>query len=46
MRKLPFESASFDTMVSTSAIDHFKREGINQALTESARVIKPAAIFN
>lgn len=45
MRKLPFESASFDAIVSAYAVDHLNREGINQALAEAARVIKPGGDF-
>ena len=45
MRKLPFESASFDAIVSCYAVDHLSREGINQTLAESARVLKPGGEF-
>jgi SAM-dependent methyltransferase len=41
MRKLPFEPAAFDAIVSSYAIDHLNREGVQQALTEAARVLKP-----
>jgi ubiquinone/menaquinone biosynthesis C-methylase UbiE len=45
MRKLPFEPATFDAIVSSYAIDHLNREGINQSLTEAARVLKPGGDF-
>jgi len=41
MRKLPFESAVFDAIVSSYAIDHLNREGVQQALSGAARVLKP-----
>ena len=40
MRKLPFEAATFDAVVSSYAIDHLNRDGINQALAETARVVE------
>ncbi|MBL0160607.1 MAG: class I SAM-dependent methyltransferase [Bryobacterales bacterium] len=43
MRKLPFETASFDAIVSSYAVDHLGREGVGQALSEAARVVKPGA---
>jgi len=45
MRKLPFEPATFDAIVSAYAIDHLGREGIPQALAEAARVVKPGGDF-
>lgn len=45
MRKLPFEAASFDAIVSSYAVDHLNREGINQTLAEAARVVKPGGEF-
>ena len=45
MRKLPFPVASFDAAVSAYAIDHLGREGIGQALAETARVVKPGGEF-
>jgi cyclopropane fatty-acyl-phospholipid synthase-like methyltransferase len=45
MRKLPFEAASFDAIVSSYAVDHLNREGISQALAEAARVVKPGGEF-
>ena len=41
MRKLPFEPAAFDAVVSAYAIDHLNRQGTDQALAEAARVVKP-----
>jgi SAM-dependent methyltransferase len=45
MRKLPFEPAAFDGIVSTYAIDHLNREGTDQALREASRVLKPGGEF-
>ena len=45
MRKLPFEDASFDGIVSSYAVDHLNREGIGQTLREAARVVKPGGEF-
>jgi arsenite methyltransferase len=45
MRKLPFESGSFDAIVSSYAVDHLNRDGIKQALSEAARVVKPGGDF-
>src|SRR5262249_35108379 len=45
MRKLPFEPAAFDAVVSAYAIDHVNRQGINQSLAEAARVLKPGGDF-
>ena len=45
MRKLPFEPAAFDAVVSAYAIDHLSRPGINQSLAEAARVVKPGGDF-
>jgi len=45
MRKLPFESAEFDAVVSAYAMDHLNREGSDQALVEAARVLKPGGEF-
>ncbi len=45
MRKLPFEDGSFDAIVSSYAVDHLNREGINQTLGEAARVLKPGGDF-
>jgi ubiquinone/menaquinone biosynthesis C-methylase UbiE len=45
MRELPFDTASFDGIVSAYAIDHLNREGIGKALGEGARVLKPRGEF-
>jgi ubiquinone/menaquinone biosynthesis C-methylase UbiE len=45
MRKLPFEPASFDAVVSTYAIDHLGRQGVADALREASRVLKPGGEF-
>ena len=45
MRKLPFEPAAFDAIVSAYAVDHLNGQGIRQALTEAARVVKPGGDF-
>jgi SAM-dependent methyltransferase len=45
IRNLPFDSAFFDAIVSAYAIDHLNREGIGQALSEAARVVKPGGEF-
>lgn len=45
MRKLPFEAASFDAIVSAYAVDHLRRDGVSQALAEAARVLKPGGDF-
>ena len=45
MRKLPFEPAAFDAIVSAYAVDHLNRAGIRQTLGEAARVVKPGGDF-
>ena len=45
MRKLPFEAAAFDAIVSAYAVDHLDGQGIRQALAEAARVVKPGGDF-
>jgi len=45
MRKLPFEAATFDAVVSAYAIDHLGREGIAASLGEAERVLKPGGEF-
>ena len=45
MRKLPFDAASFDALVSAYAFDHVGGEGARQALAEAARVLKPGGDF-
>lgn len=45
MRKLPFEPATFDAIVSAYVFEHLNREGIQQSLAEAARVVKPGGDF-
>jgi SAM-dependent methyltransferase len=45
MRRLPFEPASFDAIVSSYAIDHLNRQGIDESLREASRVLKPGGEF-
>jgi len=45
MRKLPFDPASFDAIVSAYVFEHLNREGIQQSLAEAARVVKPGGDF-
>ena len=45
MRQLPFEPASFDAIISAYAVDHLGSKGIDQALAEAGRVIKPGGDF-
>lgn len=45
MRKLPFENASFDGIITCYAIDHLGRDGIKESLAESYRVLKPGGEF-
>jgi len=45
MRKLPFEAATFDGIVSAYAIDHLNRDGIIESLHEASRVLKPRGEF-
>jgi ubiquinone/menaquinone biosynthesis C-methylase UbiE len=45
MRKLPFEPSTFDAIVSAYVFEHLNREGIQQALAETARVVKPGGDF-
>lgn len=45
MRKLPYQSETFDAIVSAYAVDHLGREGISEALAEAARVVKPGGDF-
>ncbi len=45
VRKLPFEPAAFDAIVSAYTIDHLNRAGIDESLAEAARVLKPGGDF-
>jgi SAM-dependent methyltransferase len=45
MRKLPFEPAAFEAIVSAYAVDHLNGQGIRQSLAEAARVVKPGGDF-
>jgi len=45
MRRLPFENATFDALVSTYAIDHLPQGDIPGALAEAARVVRPGGEF-
>ena len=45
MRKLPFEAASFDAVVSCYAMDHLSGGGSRQALQEAFRVLEPGGDF-
>lgn len=45
MRKLPFEAAAFDGVVSAYAIDHLNRDGVTASLGEASRVLKPGGEF-
>ena len=45
MRHIPFPDATFDAVVSSYAIDHLSRTGVDQTLAETARVLKPGGEF-
>lgn len=45
MRKMPFGPATFDGIVSTYAIDHLNRAGVEISLQEALRVLKPGGDF-
>jgi ubiquinone/menaquinone biosynthesis C-methylase UbiE len=45
MRKLPFEAATFDAIVSAYAIDHLNSEGVTASLSEASRVLKGGGEF-
>jgi SAM-dependent methyltransferase len=45
MRTLPFGPDAFDGVVSTYAIDHLNRNGIDRSLREALRVLKPGGEF-
>jgi len=44
VRKLPFEPAAFDAIVSAYTIDHLNRQGVDASLAEAARVMKPGRL--
>jgi SAM-dependent methyltransferase len=45
MRKMPFEDAEFDAVISAYAIDHLRQDGRVKSLAEVARVLKPHGEF-
>jgi SAM-dependent methyltransferase len=45
MRRLPFESATFDAVLSTYAMDHVRGDDSRLAIEEAARVLKPGGDF-
>jgi SAM-dependent methyltransferase len=45
LRDMPFKDGEFDAVVSVAAIDHLNKEGIDKALREVARVLKPGGEF-
>jgi len=45
MRHIPAKDGEFDGVVSSYAIDHLNRKGIEQTLAEVARVLKPEGEF-
>jgi SAM-dependent methyltransferase len=45
MRDIPLPDDSFDGAVSAFAIDHLSREGIDRALAETHRVLRPGGDF-
>lgn len=45
MRKLPFDNATFDGIISCYAIDHLGNNGIKAALSEASRVLTPGGEF-
>lgn len=45
MRQIPLTAGDFDGVVSTYAIDHLDRQGIEQTLREVARLLKPRGEF-
>jgi ubiquinone/menaquinone biosynthesis C-methylase UbiE len=45
MRHMPLDSGSFDAIVSAYAIDHLDNEGMDRALREANRVLKPGGEF-
>lgn len=45
LRKLPFDTGTFDAAVSSFAIDHLGKTGSQQAIGEMARVLRPGGQF-
>lgn len=45
MRQIPVQDAGFDAVVSSYAIDHLNRAGIEQTMRETNRVLKPGGEF-
>jgi SAM-dependent methyltransferase len=45
MRDMPFKDGEFDAVVSSFAIDHLRREALQKAVSEVARVLKPRGDF-
>jgi len=45
MQSMPFAGSSFDGVVSSFAIDHVNRQGIESTLHEVSRVLKPGGQF-
>jgi tellurite methyltransferase len=45
MRAVPFESASFDAVVSTHVLYHATRAGVQIAIDEIRRVLRPGGLF-
>ena len=45
MRKLPFEPATFDAIVSAYVFERLNSEGIQQSVVEAGRVVKPGGDF-
>jgi len=45
MRQMPFPDGSFDAAVSAFAIDHLRKDGVERALAETSRVLRPHGQF-